>query len=210
MSRRPSIILFSTSHTRLFSSHSRWGDIPVTSPDSPSDDDQTLTLELNTPLSLFTSLLASLATSLPPSTATTLYRRIASSISTSLYEKLIVGRVWKELSAKQLAYDFEQGFLRVGKQAGIQRSVTRGWELYSGAVRIVSLPANTAQRSRKEAEGSGGIAFSKVMQIAFDDDAAGEGEGTPFRNTMEALGVSEQVTRAQVKAVLKTRPECWR
>lgn len=167
------------------------------------DEELVLTPDLLSPLSLFTTLLSALVTSLPASLATALYRRIASALSTALYDRLITNRTWSEAAGQQFLYDFQQGFLAVGRTARIQRGVERGWELLSGAAVVISLPASTSEKK-------GEISFSKVMQLAFDDSVP-VGEGTAWNGMLEGLGIDEEkLGKKEVMAILRRRPECWR
>lgn len=183
---------------------SRW-DIPA-----PDDDDKSLTADLNSPLSLFTALLTQLVTSFPPAVATTLYRRIAVNLSSSLYERLLVNRTWSESGAHQLNYDIENGFFQAGRSAGIKRGVARGWELLQGGAKIMALPSSsTSTQGGEGGSAANPLSFSRVMQLAFDD-AVPEGEGTQFNVAMEQLGVGEVLGKMEVQQVMRRRPECWR
>ena len=189
--RRPSDML----HAR----NSRW---EFAAP--PPDEELVLTPDLLSPLSLFTTLLTALVTSLPPSLATALYRRIASALSVALYDRLITNRTWSEAAGQQFAYDFDQGFLAVGRTARIQRGVERGWELLKGAAVVISLPASTSEGNKGE------ISFSKVMQLAFDD-SVDVGEGSVWSEMLEGLQIDEErMGKKEVQSVLRRRPECWR
>ncbi|SCV72603.1 BQ2448_4140 [Microbotryum intermedium] len=176
----------------------------ASSTDEP-DLDLSLTQELIAPLSLFTTMLKQLVQSYPPSTATTLYRRISVSLSTSLYDRLLVNRAWSEAGALQLVHDVQNGFLQAGREAEIQRGVGKGWELLQGGAKIMALPAASTTSPTTATEYS----FSKVMQIAFDD-AEPEGEGTKFGIMMDQLGVGEVLGKPEVRQVMRRRPECWR
>lgn len=136
-----------------------------------------------------------------------LYRRISSSLSAALYDRLLVNRIWSEQGARQLKYDFQHGFLLVGRQAGIKRRLTKAWELLSGGIEIMALPGTATASNGHGAIDA--VTFSKVMQLAFDDSEP-EGEGSPFRKILDQLGVGERLGRREVQAVLKRRPECWR
>ncbi|KAK4056321.1 hypothetical protein OIO90_002765 [Microbotryomycetes sp. JL221] len=184
-----------------------------------------LTTELNGPLALFTALLKTLVESYPHAVATTLYRRIAVNLSTSLYDRLLVNRTWSEAGAHQLNYDVEHGFLQAGREAGIRRGVARGWDKLVGGARIMALPATSfnedgfdeddddddhaAAQQNGTSKSPGGLTFSKVMQLAFDDSVP-EGEGTQFNVAMEQLGVGEVLGKVEVQQVMRRRPECWR
>lgn len=147
-------------------------------------------------------MLSTLVSSLPPASATDLYRRIAGSLSSALFDRLLVNRTWSASGGAQFKYDFEQGFLSVGKTVGIQRGVERGWELLQGSAIIIALPASVSSNSTK-----GGISFTQVMQLAFDDSASLE----DWNRTLDALNIDEEIMgRAEVTAVLRRRPECWR
>jgi hypothetical protein len=167
----------------------------------------TLSQSLNAPLSLFNSLLKTLSISLPPTTVSSLYRRIAMSLSSALFDRLLVNRIWSEQGGKQVKHDFEEGFMRVATTSGIRRGGAGiGWEIYKAGVLVMALGA--------QVEGERGVTFSKVMQVAFDDHdhgaADGEDEGAAFRTVMESLGISERVGKKEIQAVLRRRPECWR
>ncbi|KAK4049402.1 hypothetical protein OIV83_004135 [Microbotryomycetes sp. JL201] len=181
-----------------------------------------LTSELNAPLALFTTLLKTLVESYPHAVATTLYRRIAVNLSTSLYDRLLVNRTWSEAGAHQLNYDIDHGFLQAGREAGIRRGVSRGWDKLVGGAKIMALPATSfsddeehegddqaENGSRKTRVAPHDLTFSKVMQLAFDDSVP-EGEGTQFNVAMEQLGVGEVLGKVEVQQVMRRRPECWR
>jgi RAD50-interacting protein 1 len=194
----------------LLPTHSRW-DPPT--PEGGEDLDRSLTTELIAPLSLFSSLLKTLVASYPHSVATTLYRRIAVSLSTSLYDRLLVNRTWSESGAHQLNYDIEQGFLQAGREAGIRRGVSRGWDKLIGGAKIMALPATSGSGGfgdeAVDEDGEAKLTFSRVMQLAFDDSVP-EGEGTQFNVAMEQLGVGEVLGKVEVQQVMRRRPECWR
>ncbi|SGY67893.1 BQ5605_C004g02822 [Microbotryum silenes-dioicae] len=169
------------------------------------DPDLSLSQELIAPLSLFTTMLKQLVSAYPPSTTTTLYRRISVSLSTSLYDRLLVNRAWSEAGALQLVHDVHNGFLQAGREAAIQRGVGKGWELLQGGARIMALPAATSTVGTTTPE----YTFSKVMQIAFDDSEP-EGEGTKFGIMMDQIGVGEVLGKPEVRQVMRRRPECWK
>ncbi|BGP19054.1 hypothetical protein JCM10213v2_007137 [Rhodosporidiobolus nylandii] len=179
--------------------------------DSPPEDDspdRSLTPELISPLSLLSSLLTNLVQSLPPSTSTSLYRRIASAISETLYERLLSTHGWTETGAHQFQYDLDHGFFVAGREAGIPRNrLTRGWDVARGGATILALPAQASQQGSYLPGGE--WTFSKVMQVAFDD-AEQEGEGSKFSEMMDDLGVGEALSKEDVKVLLRKRPECWR
>lgn len=185
-------------------SRRRW-DPPT--PEGTEEIDRSLTTELIAPLSLFSSLLKTLVASYPHAVATTLYRRIGVSLSTSLYDRLLVNRTWSEAGAHQLNYDIEHGFLQAGREAGIQRGVARGWDKLMGGAKIMALPASSASGFDNSVEDQ--LTFSRVMQLAFDDSVP-EGEGTQFNVAMEQLGIGEVMGKGAVQAVMRRRPECWR
>ncbi|GJN87986.1 hypothetical protein Rhopal_000941-T1 [Rhodotorula paludigena] len=187
----------------------------------PQDDEATdlsLSPELISPLSLLSSLLSTLVQSFPPATRTTLYRRIATVLSQALYDRLYVSHGWTESTAAQLAYDLEHGFLVAAREAGLpSRGLQRGWDVARGACVVLGLPAQKSQQGGYHPAGE--WTFSRVMQVAFDDDAAeakkagkgdDEDEGTPFARMMDDLGVGEALTRGEVQSLLRRRPECWR
>lgn len=130
------------------------------------------------------------------------------SLSSALFDRLLVNRIWSEQGGKQVKHDFEEGFIRVATTSGIRRGGAGiGWETYKAGVLVMALGA--------QAEGESGVTFSKVMQVAFDDHdhasaANGEDEGQAFRTVMESLGISERVGKKEIQAVLRRRPECWR
>lgn len=186
-------------------------DFDVADPNDTLD----LSIELNRPLALLSSLLSAIVATLPVALATTLYRRIASSLSTALYDRLLVSRTWSLDGARQFAHDLEHGFLHAMREAGIRRNVHRGWDLAVGGARILSLPTSLSSSSSSSSsattvpQSTVTVTFAQVMQLAFDE-AEPEGEGSKFREAMDALGVPESVGKAQVKALLRRRPECWR
>ncbi|KAM0792870.1 hypothetical protein ACM66B_002633 [Microbotryomycetes sp. NB124-2] len=195
----------------------RW-DYPK--PEGEDVDVDSLTSELNAPLALFTALLKTLVESYPHAVATTLYRRIAVNLSTSLYDRLLVNRTWSEAGAHQLNYDIDHGFLQAGREAGIRRGVARGWDKLVGGAKIMALPATSFSDDGGETENDAEdadsrhrpaheLTFSKVMQLAFDDSVP-EGEGTQFNVAMEQLGVGEVLGKVEVQQVMRRRPECWR
>lgn len=179
----------------------RWDAQPPEIEEEPS-----LTPDLIAPLSLFSALLSSLVTSFPATLSITLYRKISSSLSQALYDRLLINRTWSEYSAKKFEYDLENGFLQAAKGAGIKRGVGKGWEMLSGGAKIMALPAGVSAPGVIKSAG-----FSKVMQIAFDDGVGvGEGDGSDFQLMMESLGVSERLRKKDVQILMKRRPECWR
>lgn len=177
-------------------------------PPPEEEEEPSLTSDLIAPLSLFSALLSSIVASFPATLATTLYRRIAASLSQSLYDRLLINRTWSEYSAQRLVYDVEHGFLQAGREAGIKRGVGKGWEVFVSGSIILALQAST---SSKVSGASNGPGFSKVMQVAFDDGVGvSEEEGSEFRNMMESLGVGEVLRKKNVQGLMKRRPECWR
>ncbi|GAA5884946.1 hypothetical protein JCM6882_007164 [Rhodosporidiobolus microsporus] len=177
---------------------------------SPEDDspDRSLSPELIAPLSLLSSLLSTLVKSFPASTSTALYRRIASSLSQTLYDRLLSSHGWTEAGAHQFQYDLENGFFVAGREAGIPRNrLTRGWDVARGGATILALPAQASQQGGYLPGGE--WTFSRVMQVAFDD-AEEEGEGTRFGEMMDDLSVGEALSKDEVKQLLRKRPECWR
>ncbi|GAA5984113.1 hypothetical protein JCM11641_000317 [Rhodosporidiobolus odoratus] len=177
---------------------------------SPEEDspDRSLTPELISPLSLLSSLLSTLVQSFPTSTSTSLYRRIASSLSQTFYDRFLSYLNWTEVGAQQFQYDLEHGFFAAGREAGVPRSrLMRGWDTARGAATVLALPAQASQQGSYLPGGE--WTFSKVMQVAFDD-AEPEGEGTRFAEMMEDLGIGEALRKEDVKVLLRRRPECWR
>lgn len=178
---------------------SRWD---FTRSDEEKEEDTTLTPDLIAPLSLLAALLKSLTSSLPIALSTTLYRRIATGISVGLYDRLLVNRAWSEDAARQLIFDLEHGFLQAGREAGVQRGVGRGWEIMVEGAKVMAIPSSSTTSS-------GGVSFSKVMQSAWDD-STGEGEGSKFADLMTDVGVGETLSKREVQAIMRRRPECWR
>ncbi|GAA6035080.1 hypothetical protein JCM8097_002174 [Rhodosporidiobolus ruineniae] len=177
-------------------------------PDEEDSPDRSLTPELIAPLSLLSSFLSTLVQSFPTSTSVTLYRRIATSLSQALYDRLLAPHGWTLVGAHQLQYDLEHGFLAAGREAGLPRNrLTRGWDRARGGATILALPAQASQQGSYLPGGE--WTFSRVMQVAFDD-AEEEGEGSRFAEMMDDLGVGEALSRDEVKQLLRTRPECWR
>ncbi|GAA5979575.1 hypothetical protein JCM10908_002971 [Rhodotorula pacifica] len=188
----------------------RW-DVPADEDDS---SDRSLSPELIAPLSLFSSLLATIVQSFPQATRTTLYRRIAALVSQALYDRLLASHGWTETAAHQFQYDVENGFLVAAREAGIpERGLQRGWEVARGGGIILSLPAQASQQGGYVPGGE--LTFSQVMSVVFDDDSvrtAGgdEDEDTPFGSLMAELGIGEGLTRSEVQQLMRRRPECWR
>jgi len=149
-------------------------------------------------------MLSTLTSSFPPTAATALYRRTATALSTTLYDRLLVHRAWSEAGAQQLAFDLEHGFLQAAREAKVPRGVGRGWELLRGAATVLALPAGEAAEAAE-----GGVSFARVMRMAWDD-VAPEGEGSEWGRVLEGLGVGEVVGKAQARQVMRKRPECWR
>jgi hypothetical protein len=178
---------------------SRWD---FTRSDEEKEEDTTLTPDLIAPLSLLAALLKSLTSSLPIALSTTLYRRIATGLSVGLYDRLLVNRAWSEDAARQLIFDLEHGFLQAGREAGVQRGVGRGWEIMVEGAKVMAIPSSSTTSS-------GGVSFSKVMQSAWDD-STGEGEGSKFADLMTEVGVGETLSKREVQAIMRRRPECWR
>ncbi|KAK4702207.1 RAD50-interacting protein 1, partial [Phenoliferia sp. Uapishka_3] len=175
----------------------RWDTPP---PEDEAQVDFTLTTDLISPLSLFSSLLSTLVTSFPPALSTTLYRRISSTLSATLYDRLLTNRTWSETGANQLNYDIEHGFLQAGREAGISRGVGKGWEVLKGGGKVLALPASLGRYVP-------GPSFADIMKMAFDDAVP---EHTVLEK-MEEIGVGEVVGRKEVlQALLRRRPECWR
>ncbi|GAA5921613.1 hypothetical protein JCM1841_000155 [Sporobolomyces salmonicolor] len=178
--------------------------------DLPSDAETTTDLslspELLSPLSLLSSLLRTLVASYPPSTLTALYRRISTSLSQALYDRLLVSHSWTEPGASQFQYDLEHGFLAAGREAGIQRGLARGWEVARAGARVLGLPTQASQQGAYVPGGE--WTFSKVMQVVWEEED--DGEGSRFAAVMDELGVGEALGRAEVQALMRRRPECWR
>ncbi|GAA5905863.1 hypothetical protein JCM8208_003360 [Rhodotorula glutinis] len=180
---------------------------------SGEDDSADLSLspELISPLSLLSSLLSTIIQSYPPSTRTTLYRRIAAGLAQALFDRLLVSHGWTESSAQQLQYDLQHGFLVAAREAGMpQKGLQRGWDVARAGATVLALPAMASQQGGYAPGGE--WTFSKVMQVVFDDDsvgAAGE-EGGRFAEVMDELGVGEALSRAEVQQLMRRRPECWR
>lgn len=145
-------------------------------------------------LSIFSNLLSLLTSSLPPYLATKLYRKISSTLSITLYSQLITNRTWSEFSAQQLKFDFQKGFLLAARDSKIPRGVQRGWELFEGAVELVSLKAGNGE----------GANFSKIMRLAFDEGV----NEAQWESIVDDLGVS--ISKREAVAVLRRRPECWK
>ncbi|GAA5857348.1 hypothetical protein JCM8547_002233 [Rhodosporidiobolus lusitaniae] len=170
--------------------------------------DLSLSAELIAPLSLLSSLLSTLVQSFPISTSVSLYRRIASSLSQTLFDRLLVPNGWTLAGAHQFQYDLENGFFVAGREAGIPRNrLARGWDVAKGGATVLALPAQASQQGAYLPGGE--WTFSRVMQVAFDD-AEGEGEGTKFGEMMDDLSVGEALNKDEVKQLLRRRPECWR
>ncbi|GAA5915212.1 hypothetical protein JCM5296_005898, partial [Sporobolomyces johnsonii] len=182
-------------------------DLPSDAAESTADLSLSLSPELLSPLSLLSSLLRTLVSSYPPSTLTILYRRISTSLSQALCDRLLVSHAWTEPGAAQLQYDLEHGFLAAGREAGLQRGLARGWEVAKGAATVLALPATASQQGAYVPGGE--WTFSKVMQVVWDEEDD-EGEGSRFAEVMDELGVGEALGRAEVQALMRTRPECWR
>ncbi|GAA6012527.1 hypothetical protein JCM10207_009031 [Rhodosporidiobolus poonsookiae] len=181
----------------------RWDTPPEE--DSP---DRSLSPELIAPLSLLSSLLSTLVQSLPTSTATALYRRIASSLSQTLFDRLLSSHGWTEQGGHQFQYDLEHGFLAAGREAGLPRNrLLRGWDIARAGATVVALPTQASQQGGYVPGGE--WTFSRVLQVVFDD-ADGEGEGSRFGEMMEDLGMGEALSRDEVKQLMRKRPECWR
>ncbi|GAA5831097.1 hypothetical protein JCM11251_005141 [Rhodosporidiobolus azoricus] len=177
-------------------------------PHEEDSSDRSLSPELIAPLSLLSSLLSTLLQSFPASTSIALYRRIASSLSQTLYYSLLSTHGWTESGAHQFQYDLEHGFFAAGREAGIPRNrLTRGWDVAKGAATILALPAQASQQGGYLPGGE--WTLSRVMQVAFDD-AEAEGEGTRFGEMMDDLSVGEALSKDEVKQLLGKRPECWR
>ncbi|GAA5951427.1 hypothetical protein JCM21900_004406 [Sporobolomyces salmonicolor] len=178
--------------------------------DLPSDAETTTDLslspELLSPLSLLSSLLRTLVASYPLSTLTALYRRISTSLSQALYDRLLVSHSWTEPGASQFQYDLEHGFLAAGREGGIQRGLARGWEVARAGARVLGLPTQASQQGAYVPGGE--WTFSKVMQVVWEEED--DGEGSRFAAVMDELGVGEALGRAEVQALMRRRPECWR
>lgn len=194
-----SVLCLPPRYSSLTSRCSRWD---FSRSDEEKEEEMALTPDLIAPLSLLANLLKSLTSSLPIPLSTNLYRRITAGLSMGLYDRLLVNRAWSEDAARQLIFDLEHGFLQAGREAGIQRGVRRGWEVMLDGAQVMAIPSSSTTST-------GGVSFSKVMQSAWDD-STGEGEGSNFAHLMTDVGVGETLSKREVQAIMRRRPECWR
>lgn len=178
--------------------------------DSASTWPSEISPELISPVTVFSALLSSLASALPPLPLNKLYRQITAQIQDTLVAKSVYPKIWSERGGRQFRYDAEQGWLAAARDAskGKIRKAENGLRKLLDAGLIVSLPASTSVRSTSTPAGSNGteiITITKVVQVAWDDtnDAA-------FNEILMKLGVRELLGRKDVKNILKKRPECWR
>ncbi|GAA5849815.1 hypothetical protein JCM5353_008618 [Sporobolomyces roseus] len=173
-----------------------------------SSRDLSLSSELLTPLSLLSSLLKALVDSYPPSTLTSLYRRISQSLSRVLFDRLYTSHNWSESGAHQLEYDLEHGFLAAGREAGMPtRGIRRGWEVALGGAKVLGLPTKVEPGNY---EPGASWTFSKVMKVVWDEEQSVDDEEGEYVGMMEDLGVGETLEKSEVKMLLRKRPECWR
>lgn len=160
--------------------------------------------ELISPVTVFSALLSSLATSLPPLPLNKLYRQFTGQLQDTLLARSVYPKVWSERGGQQFRYDVEQGWLAAAKDAGKGkiRKPENGMRKLLDAALLVSLPSSNFVQSTDKAEV---VTIAKVVQVAWDDtnDAA-------FNEILMKLGVRELIGRKDVKNILKKRPECWR
>lgn len=191
----------------------RWDETSF--PAVPLEDDTSswpseISSDLISAVTVFSALLTSLASALPPLPLNKLYRQIASQIQDTLLARSVYPKVWSERGGLQFRYDAEQGWLAAAKEAskGNIKKAENGLRKLLDAGLLVSLPASTSAnsvRSSSAAPNGEVVTIAKVVQVAWDDtnDAA-------FNEILMKLGVRELIGRKDVKNILKKRPECWR
>lgn len=189
----------------------RWDEASF--PASLEEEDKTsswpseISPELISPVTVFSALLSSLASSLPPLPLNRLYRQITAQIQDTLLARSVFPKIWSERGGRQFRYDAEQGWLAAAREAskGKIKKPENGLRKLLDAGLIVSLPASTSVRTSSSNSGSEVVTIAKVVQVAWDDtnDAA-------FNEMLMKLGVRELIGRKDVKNILKKRPECWR
>lgn len=163
--------------------------------------------ELISPVTVFSALLSSLASALPPLPLNRLYRQITAQIQDTLLARSVFPKIWSERGGRQFRYDAEQGWLAAAREAskGKIKKPENGLRKLLDAGLIVSLPASTSVRATTNNTSGEIVTITKVVQVAWDDtnDAA-------FNEILMKLGVKELIGRKDVKNILKKRPECWR
>lgn len=196
------------------------GSSTATSPDGDNTNGWPLEIspELASPVTVFSALLSTLSASLPALPLNRLYRQVAQQLQETLLARSVYPKIWSERGGAQFRVDVEQGWLAAAANAtrGKIRAPENGLRSLLDAALLVSLPSSTNSSSSGTISNYGGgksfagagteiVPIAKVVQVAWDDtnDAA-------LNEVLMKIGVRELVSRKDVKAILKKRPECWR
>lgn len=163
--------------------------------------------DLVSALTVFSALLGVLAANLPALTLARVYRNVASQIQELLIARSVLPKIWSERGGRQFAFDAELGWLRAAREAAGPRlrRPENGLRKLLDAARLVSLPASTSEGNASATTAAASTTIAKVVQVTWDDtnDAA-------FNEMLMRLGIKELISRKDVKAILRKRPECWR
>lgn len=174
--------------------------------DSEADAAGSVSPDLGGALTVFSALLGLVARSLPAMAVNKLYRAIAGQVQDLLVTRSVLPKIWSDRGGRQFLLDAESGWLSAARKAlgSKVRRPENGLRRLLDAAKLVSLPASTGPGA-SAAVRKDEIPISKVVQVTWDDtnDAA-------FNEILMKLDIRELISRKDVKAILRKRPECWR
>ncbi|CAD6569915.1 MAG: hypothetical protein CYPHOPRED_003651 [Cyphobasidiales sp. Tagirdzhanova-0007] len=172
----------------------RWDD----SFESSASDE--ISPDLVSALTVFSTLLSQLSTALTPLGLNGLYRSITAPIQEMLITRSVLPKIWSENGGQQFLLDVQSGWLTAakGSLSGKVRRPENGLSRLLAAARLVSLPANASSPFGDR------LTIWKVVQVTWDDtnDAA-------YFETLDKIGIKDELKRDEVKAIIRKRPECW-
>ena len=117
-----------------------------------------------------------------------------------LITRSVLPKIWSENGGQQFLLDVQSGWLTAakGSLSGKVRRPENGLSRLLAAARLVSLPANASSPFGDR------LTIWKVVQVTWDDtnDAA-------YFETLDKIGIKDELKRDEVKAIIRKRPECW-